>query len=211
MNDLIDSLARDLKPVDRSAALRRMLLCLFAGLAVSALAMAAFLGVRSDIGAAAASAPFWMKLGFMAALALLAWPLARRLSAPGRETGLWPWVIGAVLAALFLAGGAQLLLAPQGERLSLWLGHSWSKCPWRVALLSLPVLAALLWAMRGLAPTRLRLAGLAAGIAAGGFGAVVYSFYCTEESAAFLATWYVAGVALTGFAGWLAGPRALRW
>jgi hypothetical protein len=211
VNDLIDRLTQDLSPVDRHAAVRRMLLWLGGGVVLSALMMLVILGPRPDIAQAAGSFSFWMKLAFMTAIAALAWVVARRLSAPGRDAGFWPWLIGAVLALLFLGGAFQLIMTPAGERLSLWLGYSWSTCPTWVLLLSLPVMAALMWAIRAMAPTRLRLAGLAAGIAAGGFGAAIYSFYCVEESVAFLATWYMLGVALSGLIGWLIGPYALRW
>ena len=65
--------------------------------------------------------------------------------------------------------------------------------------------------MRGLAPTRLLLAGLVAGGCAGGLGAAVYAFACTETSAPFLAIWYTLGMALAAGLGAVAGSRLLRW
>ena len=66
-------------------------------------------------------------------------------------------------------------------------------------------------ALRGLAPTQLRLAGLAAGLLAGGVGAIGYALSCTEVGLPFVATWYSLGIALTGALGALLGPRLLRW
>jgi hypothetical protein len=80
-----------------------------------------------------------------------------------------------------------------------------------VLLLSLPALAAALWALRGLAPTRPRAAGLAAGLLAGGLGAAGYALSCTELSPAFVAVWYSLGIALAGGLGASLGPWALRW
>jgi hypothetical protein len=68
-----------------------------------------------------------------------------------------------------------------------------------------------LWALRGLAPTRPRAAGLAAGLLAGAIGAFAYALACHEVSVAFVALWYSLGIALSGALGALLGPRLLRW
>lgn len=73
------------------------------------------------------------------------------------------------------------------------------------------LLAAADGVLRGLAPTRLRLAGAAAGFAAGSLGALVYSLHCPELAAPFLAIWYLLGMLIpTAIGAWL-GPRLLRW
>jgi len=75
----------------------------------------------------------------------------------------------------------------------------------------LPALAAALWAVRGLAPTRPWAAGFAAGLLAGSVGAFGYSLSCPEASPAFVAAWYTLGIVLTGAVGAALGPRVLRW
>jgi hypothetical protein len=110
-----------------------------------------------------------------------------------------------------LLGVISLLRLPADQRLEGLLGHSWLQCPVNVLLLSLPALAAALWAVRGLAPTRPRLTGLAAGLFAGAIGAVGYALACTELSMAFVSVWYSAGILLTGLLGAVLGPRVLRW
>ena len=84
-------------------------------------------------------------------------------------------------------------------------------CPWIIAVLSLPAFAAAFWAMQGLAPTRLRLAGASAGLVAGAAGALVYTFYCPELAAPFLGVWYALGMLIPTALGALLGPRLLRW
>ena len=74
-----------------------------------------------------------------------------------------------------------------------------------------PPRMAALRALRELAPTRLRLAGAAAGALAGGAGAAVYALHCPEFGAPFLAVWYVLGMALPVAVGAWLGPRVLRW
>ena len=78
-------------------------------------------------------------------------------------------------------------------------------------MVSLPALAAALWALRGLAPTRLRTAGFASGVLAGSVGAFGYALSCPEASMSFVAVWYSLGILLTGALGAALGPRVLRW
>jgi hypothetical protein len=91
------------------------------------------------------------------------------------------------------------------------MGSSADVCPWRICMLGLPVLAGAVWAVRGLAPTRLTLAGLAAGGAAGGIAALIYGFHCPETAAPFVAVWYTLGMAAVAALGGLLGARLLRW
>jgi hypothetical protein len=100
---------------------------------------------------------------------------------------------------------------PPAERYSYMVGHSAARCPWAILALSIPALAGLVWALRGLAPTRLRLAGVCAGLLAGTIGAAGYALSCSEESAAFVAVWYSLGIALCGLLGGALGSRLLRW
>ncbi len=78
-------------------------------------------------------------------------------------------------------------------------------------LLSVPVYLGLIWALRGLAPTRLALTGAAAGLAAGALAAVIYGLYCREWAAPFVFVWYSLGVGLSAAFGALVGTRLLRW
>jgi hypothetical protein len=104
-----------------------------------------------------------------------------------------------------------LLHAAPGERLPLVLGATWKICPPLIVTLSIVPMVAALWALKGLAPTRLALAGAAAGALAGAEGAFVYALHCSEMQAPFLAVWYVIGMAAPALAGALLGPRLLRW
>jgi hypothetical protein len=84
-------------------------------------------------------------------------------------------------------------------------------CPWLIAACAAPIFLALVWALRGLAPTRPRLAGAAAGLAASGLGAAVYAVHCAEPGGAFVLIWYSLGILLPTAVGALIGPRLLRW
>jgi hypothetical protein len=93
----------------------------------------------------------------------------------------------------------------------LILGHSSRVCAFLVTFTALPALAAIFWALRRMAPTRLGLAGLGAGLLAGAVGAFVYSFHCTEGSAPFIGIWYSLGIVLTAVIGGVLGRSLLRW
>ncbi|MES2718111.1 MAG: DUF1109 domain-containing protein [Pseudomonadota bacterium] len=212
-DDLIDLLSRGSGPAPRAVAARRLLPVAALGLVASALLAAWVMGwVPTSLYAQPAP---WFKLGYAGLLAAasawaaawLARPLSRplwRLQAPG----------GAVAAVLLAAGAVGLadwLATPVAERGLGLMGHSWAGCPLSVLLLSLPALAAALWALRGLAPTRPVAAGAAAGLFAGSLGAFGYALACDELALSFVAAWYTLGIALVVATGAWLGPRVLRW
>lgn len=208
---LIDRLCAELQPVERGAVVRRLAIGVGAGVLVSAVVMLLMLGPRPDMASASATMMFWMKAAYTLALALLGFWAVERVARPAAAAGRrLAWIIVPVAAIAMLAL-ARLALAPPAMRGPMLLGHSANVCPWLIVLLSIPPFAGLAWAMRGLAPTRLRLAGAVAGLAAGGAGSFVYAVHCTESAAAFLAVWYTLGVLVAGLAGALLGPLVLRW
>jgi hypothetical protein len=96
-------------------------------------------------------------------------------------------------------------------RWQLVLGNTWRTCPINISLLSLPAFVAGFWVLKRMAPTRLRLAGAACGLAAGGLGALVYGLHCPELAPPFLGVWYVLGMSIPTIVGLALGPRLLRW
>lgn len=206
---LIDLLARDAGPAPRHVMARRLWPVVAAGVVASAWAAIAVFGlVPLDLFATGVP---WMKMAYAGALALAAGWWTARLSRPAAPVARPQHAVLAVVGLMAVAGAASLAALPAEARLPALMGHSWSTCPFSVLLLSLPGLGAALWAVRGLAPTRPRLAGLAAGLFAGALGALGYSLACPEASPAFVAVWYSLGIALTGAAGAALGPRLLRW
>jgi hypothetical protein len=208
-DSLIDLLATGAGPAPRAVALRR--LAPAAALGILASAAGALLVLGPIPGELFATPAPWLKLGYAGALAVAAAWLAARLGRPVARTSAPVRVLLLVVAAMALLASLVLLAAPAGERLETLLGHSWARCPFNVLVLSLPALAGALWALRGLAPTRPRAAGLAAGLLAGSLGALGYALSCTELSPAFVAVWYSLGISLVGALGAILGPRILRW
>ena len=75
----------------------------------------------------------------------------------------------------------------------------------------MPLFIGIFWAVRGMAPTRLRLTGAVAGLLAGAAATMVYCLHCPEMEAPFWGLWYFLGMLVPAFAGLLLGPRLLRW
>jgi len=73
-----------------------------------------------------------------------------------------------------------------------------------------PFLVLLVLARRGAAVDG-PLTGACAGLASAGLAIVAYSLHCPDDTAPFLATWYMIGIALVTSAGALVFPRFLRW
>lgn len=210
-DELVTLLATQAGAVEPKAATRRFATALGWGLFGAVLAMAVTLGVRPDLRAAALLPMFWFKLAFPAAVAVTALYGALRLARPGMRLGRLPHILAALLAILWLMAAVTLLQAEPAQRAALIFGQTWRECPINIALLSLPVFAASLWAMKQLAPTRLAHAGAAAGLLAGAAGAAIYALHCPEMEAPFLAVWYVLGMLIPAVAGAFLGARLLRW
>lgn len=210
-DDLIAMLANGVAPVDTHTAYKRFQTALLlGGLGALALMLLGY-GVRHDIQFALVMPMFWVKLAFPLAIAIPAVLLTARLAHPGMQLGrVWavlplPWVIVAAMAAVVLAHAAP------DERAPLVMGQTWLSCAFSIAYLSLPVMVGMLWAVKGLAPTRPALAGACAGLGSAAVAAVVYALHCPEMQAPFLAVWYMLGMLIPTALGAVIGARWLRW
>jgi len=205
---LIAALAADAGP--RASAQVRIAGATAGAAVLSVAALLAVWGPRTDLAAALVS-PAVSKSLLPLALAGIALWLAARLSRP-EATGRAGWVATAALGlgvaaafAVALAAGGVGGLAAEMARPSL------RTCLVSVPLLSVPLLAGLLWAMRAAAPARPPMAGLALGLAAGGGAAAIYSLHCTEDAALFFLPAYAVAMAPAVLAGLVLGGRMLRW
>lgn len=210
-DELISLLAKGAAPVPANVISRRFAVALSCGILGAVLLMAATFGVRADLAQASGEFIFWMKLAFAGGLALAGFIATERLARPGmRLGGVWLALVAPVLL-LWLIAATVLIAAAPVQRADLIFGATWKTCPFNIALISLPLFAATLWILRGLAPTRPTLAGASAGLLAGALGALVYALHCPESAASFVAVWYVLGIAMPTLAGAVLGPRLLRW
>lgn len=210
-DELIAMLATGAAPVDPRLAHKRFQNGLLLGSLGALLVMLTLLGLNPDLPSAVALPMFWVKLAYPASLAAIALVLAHRLSHPGVPVG-WAGaaLLGPIVLLSVLAVAVWVQAGPQ-DRPALLLGQTWKTCALSIALVSAPVFVAVLWVMKGLAPTRLRLAGAAAGLLASAVGTVVYALHCPEIAAPFLLVWYGLGMAIPVAVGACLGPRLLHW
>lgn len=206
---LIDMLARDAGPAPRAVVARRLLPVMLMGVLCS-IVLALWLIGPLPAESFQTPAP-WIKLAYAAALAVGAGLLTSRLARPVAELFTPRLLVGLAVSAMALIGAATLILTPAQARLDAVFGQTWLTCPWTLLGFSLPALAGILWAMRGLAPTRPRQAGWAGGLLAGALGAMGYALACPESSPTFVALWHTAGMLMTAYIGRLLGPIVLRW
>jgi hypothetical protein len=208
---LIESLSRDVPRVTRHAPEKRVAFGIIAGCLVTLALVTTILGIRPDLQVALHGFSFWMKWAYTIALGVAAAYAVTRLARP------LPGSLGSLslltvpVSILAGVGISELVRTPSDRWLAMWLGQSWMICPWLVLALAAPIFVGLLWSFRKLAPTRLRAAGAAAGLASGAWAATLYCLHCPETSALFVLTWYSLGVILATGAGAVLGPRLLRW
>lgn len=208
---LIDMLATGADAVEPKTWVQRYTLAIVFGTLGAFVLMLCTIGLRADISVAVRLPMFWLKLGFAFSVAGASLLVAMRLSRPGVRLGLAPGALPLPVLGMWSAAAVALVAAGPERAMTLVLGTTWAVCPFLIAMLSAPIFIAVLWAMRGLAPTRLRLAGASAGLLAGSTAAIVYSLHCPEMDAPFLGVWYVIGMLAPATVGAAIGPRILRW
>ena len=204
-------LANRVQPIDPSIATRRYLSAIVAGGAGALAILIAGLGINPNLAREAAVPMFWVREAFCLGLGALALTAVARLARPGMAAGRLSMAVPIPLIVMWLLAAIALFEAPADGRVPLLLGGSAIVCPFRIAVISSPLFVALIWALRGFAPTRLRFTGAVAGFAAGALGALVYTLHCPELAAPFLAVWYVLGILIPALLGASLGPRLLRW
>ena len=208
-DQLIAMLASGAEAVEPCAWRRRYAAVATGGLAVATVLL--LLGPRDDLVEAVRLPMFWVKQVFPLLLAIATFAGVARLSRPGVALGAVPRWLTVPVVIIWVLALFELLQAAPGTSSDLLFGDSWAYCLFYVTLFSLPALAGFFAVMRTLAPTRLALAGGVAGLLAGTIGASAYSIHCPELQAPFIGIWYLVGMLIPAFFGFIAGPRVLRW
>jgi hypothetical protein len=209
-DDLIAALAADLpnKPTPVS---RAVTIALGLSLPVSLAILVFFVHVRPGLVGMLGETKILVKFAFTLGLFGSGLWLALRLSRPGASAGAAGMALLGVFTMLAVAVVAELLRMPAGEWRQAMVGTYAVPCMTLIGLFSAAPLAALLYALRSGAPDSPALGGAVAGLCAGGLGAAVYATHCTEDSALFLALWYVIGISAVTVIGAILGRFALRW
>jgi hypothetical protein len=210
-NDLIAMLATEASAAPTVSPLRRYVQATAAGVAISLALVLTLWGLNPELNDLAHTQAFWVKVVWLVLTCTFAAPVVMHLARPGVAAGRGVWGIAAGLMGMAMLALMQVATADADTGMQLMLGSSWQECSASIAALSVPLLTALLWMLRDMAPTRPALSGASAGLMAGALASLVYSLHCTETAYAFVAVWYVAGIALMSCVGALLGSRLLRW
>ena len=213
-DELIAALAADLRtdgpragwrPARRIALMVPLAMLLVAGGFLGAVGLRAGLGSPPVLGAVALKQ--MIVLTAAGAGLLVALRAADPVGARGGRLGLL-LLPAALLTVAVLADIAIDGTAGWHDRL---VGHNGLRCVVAIPLLGIPLLAAILAALRDGAAPRPGFAGALAGLAAAGLGAAIYALNCTDDSPLFVAAWYGIAASVMAGLGALAGRRVLRW
>lgn len=210
---LIDILSVELEAVNSGRLGKTLILAIVTGGAAAFGLMLATVGPRPDLQSTAHIEWVAVKLLFALSVIGTGAPLLNRSIRPGLEDATnWALVFFPFFAALAVALGV-LLGQPQAWREMLRGATTVSsvRCLFRIMFFAAIPLAAVIYALRQGAPTRLKLCGGIAGIVAGGIGAAAYAFNCTSDTIPFIAIWYSTAIVLCAVIGAQLGPRVLRW
>lgn len=209
-DDLIQSLALELRPTPRLAVPLRIAAGVAAGCAVSAVILLITIGLRHDLVDVVGSVSFWGKVAYSVGTAATALFVSARLSRPGARLSI-AWLL--LLPILLYAPAAiwELATTPRGDWGPLLLGHGWRHCTWLVLELSLPIYLGMLWAFKRFAPTHLTEAGAVVGLTSAAASAVVYCLHCPTDTAVFAITWYTLAFVIAACISSIIGRQLLRW
>ena len=210
---LIDMLSAELETVNSGRLGKTLILGIVTGGAIAFALMLVTVGPRPDLQSTAHIE--WVAVKLLFALSVIGTGalLLNRSMRPGLEDATnWALVLFPFLAALTVAF-AVLIGQPQAWRELIRGATAVSplRCLLSIMFFATIPLAAVIYALRQGAPTRLKLCGGIAGIVAGGIGAAAYAFNCTSDTIPFIAIWYGVAIVICAVIGAQLGPRVLRW
>ena len=209
-HDLIAHLVDDLSPV-RPLRMTHGAGVAFVGLALALAAVAAFLGLRSDLLGGSPNPLFLVSNGLFLLLGIAASAAVVKMSLPrvGSDHSGWAWA--AAMVALLPATAIALALGGQTAALKADAADHGLDCLVLGSALGLLTFAALvIWLRRG-APTSPERSGLVVGIASGSFGIFAYSLHCTFNDIVHIGIWHGGVVLLSAAMGRLTVPPLIRW
>ena len=210
IDDVIDGLADELKPVPPKKMVRGLLWTVVGWLAGAALLLWLY-GMRHDLAAGGMPALSMLSFWLIAATGVAAAWSALRMGLPGvgRDYSGWRW---AVLAALSLPIAALLLAVGDGHAAMDVARHGLDAHCLSLGIASgLGVGAALFFWLKSAAPTSPTRAGWVIGLASGAAGATIVALHCADDNLIHIALWHGLAVVISAVAGRLILPRFLRW
>jgi hypothetical protein len=207
---LIQTLAADNDHRPRSVN-TQLAMALLVALPVAAAMLLVTLGIRPDFMSAMRNPFFDTKFAVTLGLAIPAIVISVHLSRPEAALGRWIWLLLLSPFILVAAIIAEMMVPQRMPMMMRMIGKNSMVCMAAVPVLSLPILAGALLALRQGAPSRPALAGALAGLMSAGLAATLYAAHCSDDSPLFVATWYTLATAAVTALGALIGGKVLRY
>lgn len=186
-------------------------LALLAAAPVSLAMFLSGLGVRPDVMTAMHNPFFDLKFVVTLALAVAAIVVSLHLSRPEVSLKGWWWLLLIPVGILAVGIASEMMMPQRLPMIVRLIGSNSRICLTAIPLMSLPLLAGALLALRHGATTRPAAAGAIAGLLSAGLAATLYASHCTDDSPLFVATWYPIAIALVAAVGALVGSKVLRF
>ena len=203
--DLITFLSTNVEPVDHRQTTRNIGVAIVAGIAITAAMVYFVFGPRADLVMSFLKVVLTLIILVPASIYLI------RLARPGGEQR----SSFALLVLPFVAVMALAVVALTSVPSSHWsekiLADEWLECLISIPLIAIVPFAVIVWVVRQMAPTDLARTGALAGLVAGCVSAIGYALHCADDTVQFFVVWYGGTVALCTLAGWMLGPKLLRW
>jgi hypothetical protein len=209
-DQLIDSLATNLQPVDRSRFSRRFCIALAIGLAAALGEMFLLIGPHQALDARGLIrfvSQFLFTLGLVATAAVFLLRSAR----PGAEVRGFPALASFPVGAIVAFAAVGLALTHRFISVGMTADNSLLACLLYIPLFAIAPFATVVWALRAGAPTHLARAGAAAGLVAGALGASACALPCADELYMGIAFSHGLAIEICAVLGGKLGPRLLRW
>lgn len=210
-DDLITMLSTNVERVDTRQVARKIGMAVAAGAAAAIAAVLIVQGARGDLTGPSALAYLPLKLVFTMIVVILTSIALTKLARPGGERRTPIALVALPFVAIILLATISLASAPSSHWERMIVGDQWLECFISIPIIAVAPFAAIIWAVRAMAPTDLSRAGALAGLVAGGVSATAYAFHCMDDSLPFVALWYGGTIVLCTLAGAVLGPRLLRW
>lgn len=189
----------------------QLAMALLVTLPVAAAMMLVTIGLRPDFMAAMRNPFFDLKFVIALALAIPAIVISVHLSRPEASLGRWVWMLLLSPFILIAAIVAEMMVPQRTPMMMRMVGKSAGVCTMAISLFSLPILGAVLLALRHGAPSRPAFVGALAGLMSSGLAATIYAAHCVDDSPLFVAVWYTLATLMVTGLGAALGARVLRY
>ncbi|ACE99619.1 hypothetical protein IP86_17270 [Rhodopseudomonas sp. AAP120] len=209
-DDLIAMLGTNVEPIRRPAG-RTLTLAIAGGVLLAACGVMATMGLRPDLVQSVSLLYLLLKIGLMLLILVPASIFLKRLARPGGERRVSLALLALPFLVVMVLAIVALSMTPRSHWTAEIIGDEWIECLVSIPVIAIVPFAAIIWAVRRMAPTDLVRAGAVSGLVAGCISALGYALHCTADSIPFIAVWYGGTVVLCTLAGALLGPRLLRW